>query len=71
MTKLEKETYDEIQAALLNSQIDPKMAIFLALRVVAEFAVGEDVISDAPAYDGEHSFIELAKRAWAAKEPPS
>ena len=70
MTKLEKETYDGVQAALLNSQIDPKMAVFLALRVVAEFAVGEDVISDDPSYDGEHSFIELAKKAWASREPP-
>lgn len=68
MTSFEKETYDEIQAGLLNSSCDPMVAVALALRLAAEFAVSEGVISDDPSSDGEHSFIEMAKKAWAARE---
>ena len=42
-----KEVFDAVQAALLNSECDPKDAVIAALEAVALFADGED-IADLP-----------------------
>lgn len=41
MTELIKKTYDDVQAALLNSEQEPGREIFTALCAVVEFADGE------------------------------
>lgn len=68
-TDLGKETFDAVQAALLNSECSPQEAVDLALRAVAQFAVAEDVVPDRKScYDGEYEWKERCDKAW--KEYP-
>jgi hypothetical protein len=64
---LEKEVFEAVQAALLNSQCSPEMAVKVALQAVAQFATSEGGLPerDDQSYDGEHAWTELAKGAWA------
>lgn len=39
--EMEKEVFQQVQAALLNSEGDPRRAVEVALRAVSEFAVSE------------------------------
>lgn len=45
MDEVIKRTYDEVQAALLNSEQEPQWEIFTALCAVTDFADGEGMTS--------------------------
>jgi hypothetical protein len=44
----ERTVYDEVQAALLNSECDPIAAMRVAFRAVADFAAAEGLLADEP-----------------------
>ena len=68
MADLAKEAFDAVQAALLESQCDPKEAVRQALRAVAQFAAAEDVVTEGT-FDGHRDWIGLCEAAW--KDHPS
>ncbi len=63
MTRFEKEVYDMVQAALLNSQCSPRDAVRVALEAVAGFAANEDVCP-ADEYGESEAWIVFAHNAW-------
>jgi hypothetical protein len=62
MTQQEKETYDAVMAALLNSECDPSHAVHVALEAVTRFALGEGIPRAILAHRA-HGIV------WATSEP--
>lgn len=72
MSTLDDEVFETVQAALLDSQCDPKTAVKKALQAVAQFASAEDVVADRdnPSFDGAHSWRELCDEAFGTYPKP-
>jgi hypothetical protein len=70
MDEIIKSTYDEVQAALLNSEQEPQWEIFTALCAVTDFADGEGMTSVHLRGLLSQALQRLEKAANDASRPP-